>query len=150
MSFVYVQNLQTERVNVAIISLHRRAALFDATWVHGEPVEDGKFAHQEEDTEGSIWSNEACLLELLYLLPIVTSRCPSLLTPGIYLSPPLSPVGLLRIFDAVCKKQLHSSRMRDSEVLIERISKFSSLIRMRTRIKMQLHVASCKCVVHLN
>lgn len=74
---------------MAVISLHRRAALFDARWVHGEAVEEG---YQEEDTEGSIWSNEACLLELLHLLPIVTSRCPTLLPPGINLSPPLTLV----------------------------------------------------------
>lgn len=71
---------------MAVISLHRRADLFDTRWIHGEAVEEGKFAHQEEDTEGSIWSNEACLLELLYLLPIVASRCPTLLPPGTTLS----------------------------------------------------------------
>jgi len=76
---------------VAVISVHRRAALFDARWVHGEAVDEGKFAHQEDDTEGSIWSNEACLPELLYLLPIVTSRCPTLLPPGINLSTTLIP-----------------------------------------------------------
>lgn len=89
---MYVRHAQTERVNVAVISLHRRAALFDARLGHGGSIEEGECAHQEEDTEGSIWSNAACLLELLYILPIVTSRCPSLLTPGIYLSLSLSLV----------------------------------------------------------
>ncbi|KAG0609634.1 hypothetical protein M758_7G002500 [Ceratodon purpureus] len=80
---VFQQGDETERVNVAVISLHRRAALFDARWAHGGSVEELKFAHHEEETEGSIWSNKACLSELLYLLPIVTSRCPTLLTPEI-------------------------------------------------------------------
>lgn len=68
---------------MAVASLHRRAGLFDARWAHEGSVQEKRLAHQEEDTEGSMWSNEACLLELLYLLPIVVSRCPTLLTPGI-------------------------------------------------------------------
>lgn len=114
---------------MAVVSLHRRAALFDARWVHGEAVEGGKFAHQEEDNEGSIWSNEACLLELLYLLPIVTSRCPTLLTPGSNLSHPLTLAyfrfGLLRIFDDVCTKKSSNKRTKNSCFLIECKSEIS-------------------------
>lgn len=76
---------EIERVNVAIVSLHRRAASFDARWAHGGSVEDFTSAHREDNTEGSIWSNEACLSELLYLLPIVASRCPTLLTPEVWI-----------------------------------------------------------------
>lgn len=78
---VFQQGDEMERVIVAVASLHRRAGLFDARWAHEGSVQEKRLAHQEEDTEGSMWSNEACLLELLYLLPIVVSRCPTLLTP---------------------------------------------------------------------
>lgn len=74
-------SVQIERVKIAVVSLQQRAAMFDVRWSQGDIAGKGKDS-QQEDSEGSIWSNEACLSELLCLLPIVTSRCPSLLTPG--------------------------------------------------------------------
>ncbi|CAM6090427.1 unnamed protein product [Calypogeia fissa] len=60
------------RVRMAILSLRRRARDF----------EKEESQHLERD-EGSMWSRDACLPELLCLLPVTVSRCPTLLSPEI-------------------------------------------------------------------
>ncbi|KAL3688309.1 hypothetical protein R1sor_014618 [Riccia sorocarpa] len=62
---------EKERVKIAILSVRKRAQQFN---FKGGP-------QLLEKEEGSIWSNEAYLTELLCLLPIAASRCPALLTP---------------------------------------------------------------------
>ncbi|KAL2630415.1 hypothetical protein R1flu_015101 [Riccia fluitans] len=62
---------EKERVKIVILSLRKRAQQFTCKGV----------PQLLEKDDGSLWSNEAYLSEILCLLPIAVSRCPALLTP---------------------------------------------------------------------
>jgi hypothetical protein len=75
---------QIERAILALISLRKRAAAFSIRRsLSNNNLQEDSIEQQGDDDEGSsIWSNEACLPELLCLLPVVVSCCPSLCLPG--------------------------------------------------------------------
>jgi len=75
--------LQIERAKLAVISLRKRAAAFSIRRsLSNNNLQEDSIEQQGDDEGSSIWSNEACLPELLCLLPVVVSCCPSLCLPG--------------------------------------------------------------------
>jgi hypothetical protein len=79
----FQQGDEIERAKLALISLRKRAAAFSIRRsLSNNNLQEDSIEQQGDDEGSSIWSNEACLPELLCLLPVVVSCCPSLCLPG--------------------------------------------------------------------
>ncbi|KAH9331335.1 hypothetical protein KI387_003443, partial [Taxus chinensis] len=72
---------QMHRAQIAITSLHKRASDFFCIIDSGTTAESWWI--QQCKAEGSIWSSEAFISDLLSMLPIAVSRSPDLLEPEI-------------------------------------------------------------------